>query len=222
MIRVLVVALSIVVLAAACGGDDDSAGREPVVSEPTPADDCLVRVHGRTDNGKQSELVGDTAEIWPSGNDEFGNGRVWIYFPEDRYAEARDIVAAAIADNECQRVMLNGFSNGGAMVASLVCNGEDFGGTLVGAVIDDPVSDTATEDCTAAPGVEIALYWTGALDPGSAPGTDCDDNTYTCEGGIVIGIDAMAANLGVEVQASPFDDHLWYLDAPEIEAFLAS
>ena len=74
------------------------------------------------------------------------------------------------------------------MVASLVCNGEDFGGTLVGAVIDDPVSDTATEGCAAAPGVEIALYWTGALDADSAPGTSCEDNTYTCEGGIVIGI----------------------------------
>ena len=222
MIRIAAVAVSFVLLAAACGGSDDGANREPVVSEPTPADDCLVRIHGRTDNGKQSELVGDTAEIWPSGNDEFGNGRVWIYFPEDRYAEARTIVADAIAANECQRVLLNGFSNGGAMVASLVCNGEDFGGTLVGAVIDDPVADTTTEGCSPAPGVAIALYWTGALDPGSAPGTDCDDNTYTCEGGIVIGIDAMAANLGVEVQASPFDDHLWYLDAPEIEAFLAS
>ena len=221
MIRAAALALSIALLAAACGGDD-SADREPVVSEPTPADDCLVRIHGRTDNGKQSELVGDTAEIWPSGNDEFGNGRVWIYFPDDRYAEARDIVAAAIADNECRRVMLNGFSNGGAMVASLVCNGEDFGGILVGAVIDDPVADTATENCAAAPGVEVALYWTGALDSGSAPRTDCYDNTYTCEGGVVIGIDAMAANLGVDIQASPFDDHLWYLDAPEIEAFLAS
>lgn len=221
MIRNAVLVLVLAVMAAACGGDD-SAGREPVVSEPTPADDCLVRIHGRTDNGKQSELVGDTAEIWPSGNDEFGNGRVWIYFPDDRYAEARDIVANAVADNECRRVMLNGFSNGGAMVASLVCNGEDFDGALVGAVIDDPVADTATEACAAAPGVEIALYWTGALDEDSAPGTDCDDNTYTCEGGVVIGIDAMAANLGVDVQASPFDDHLWYLDAPEIQAFLAS
>ncbi|MEM7286757.1 MAG: hypothetical protein AAF480_10435 [Actinomycetota bacterium] len=222
MTRLLPFLAALALIAAACGGGDDGAGREPVVSEPTPADDCLVRIHGRTDNGKQSELIGDTAELWPSGNDEFGNGRVWIYFPEDRYVEARDIVAAAIADNRCQRVMLNGFSNGGAMVASLVCNGEDFGGTLVGAVIDDPVSDAATEGCAPAAGVELALYWTGALDPGSAPGTDCEDNTYTCEGGVVIGIAAMAANLGVDVQPSPFDDHLWYLDAPEIEAFLAS
>lgn len=222
MSRLLALVLGGALIVAACGGGDDGAGREPVVSEPTPADDCLVRIHGRTENGRQSQLVGDTAEIWPSGNDEFGNGRVWIYFPDDRYAEARAIVADAITQHECVRVMLNGFSNGGAMVASLVCNGEDFGGTLVGAVIDDPVSDTATEGCAPAAGVDVALYWTGALDEDSAPGTDCEDNTYTCQGGVVIGIDAMAANLGVDAQPSPFDDHVWYLDAPEIEAFLAS
>ena len=32
----------------------------------------------------------------------------------------------------------------------------------------------------------------------------------------------MAANLGVDWQQSPFDDHVWFLEAPEIEAFLAS
>ena len=212
----------VAVTATACGGDDDGASTQPVVAEPVPADDCLVRVHGRTDNGRPSALVGDTAEIWPSGNDVFGNGRVWIYFPDDRYAEARDIVAEAITSHQCSRVLLNGFSNGAGFVATLVCSGEDFGGTLVGAVIDDPVADTGTVDCAPAPDVSIALYWTGALDPDSAPGTDCDDNGYTCQGGQIIGIEAMGTNLGVPVQDSPFDGHDWYLDAPEIQAFLAS
>ncbi len=221
MRRLIALFASVVLFAAACGGDDGGSS-EPVVSEPIPADDCLVRVHGRTDNGRQSELTGDTAEIWPSGNDVFGAGRVWIYFPEARYAEARDIVADAVDAHECSRVFLNGFSNGAAFVASLVCAGEDFGGTLVGAVIDDPVADTATAGCSPAPDVSIALYWTGALDADSAPGTDCADNGYTCQGGEIIGIDAMAANLGVPVQDSPFDEHNWYLDAPEIGAFLAS
>ncbi len=218
--KVLTLILALALVVAACGGDDDVS--EPLEFDPVDADVCLVRIHGRTDDGRVPSLIGDVAELWPQGNELFGPGRVWIYFPDEKYTESRDIVAEAIAETGCTRTLVNGFSNGGAMAAALYCAGEDFGGTLEQVVIDDPVTDTATNGCAPAPGVGVSLYWTGVLDGDSQPGTDCDDNGYTCQDGVIIGVDAMAENLGVDWQQSPFDDHIWFLDAPEIEAFLAS
>ena len=33
---------------------------------------------------------------------------------------------------------------------------------------------------------------------------------------LLIGIDAYAEALGTDVLSSPFDEHQWYLDAPEL------
>ena len=181
---------------------------------------CLVRIHGKTESGAPSVLVGTYAELAPSGNEASGDGRQWTYFPEAKYEEARDIVTAAIDDAGCERVVLNGFSNGAAFVGSMYCNGETFSGRLVGVVIDDPVPDEGTLDCQPGAGADAALYWTGALTQ-AEPDTDCDDIGWTCEGGRVVGIDAYADSLDVEVQPSPHDTHTWHRNAPELEAWLA-
>ena len=73
--------------------------------------------------------------------------------------------------------------------------------------------------CACASGVDVALYWTGALTIATA-GTDCESISYTCEGERLIGIDAYADELGTVAQPSPHDEHVWYRDAPELTAWL--
>ena len=84
-------------------------------------------------------------------------------------------------------------------------------------VVDDPVPDEGVLACDPAPDTEIVLYWTGALASTARPGWSCSDGDWTCEGGVTIGIDAYAEALGVEVQPSPFTEHNWYWDAPELQ-----
>lgn len=192
---------------------------EPAAETVVRADRCLVRVHGRSESGAASVLRDGYAEISPTGNDEAFGGYQWLYFPEDRYQQARHIIAEAIDAAECERVVLNGFSNGAAFVAKVLCRGETFGGRLVGVVIDDPVPDEGVVPCEPASGIDAALYWTGALTDADA-GTDCDSIDFTCEGGRLIGIDAYADSLGVAIEQSVFDEHRWYRDAPELDAWL--
>jgi len=181
------------------------------------AERCVLRVHGRSATGEASVLREGYAEISPTGNDEAFGGHQWLYFPEQEYGDARRIIVAAIDSAGCERVVLNGFSNGAAFVAKLFCRGETFAGRLVGVVIDDPVPDAAVLACKPAPRIRAALYWTGALDD---VGIDCAEIDFTCEGGRLIGVDAYADALGVTIQPSAFDEHQWYRDADELEAWL--
>jgi hypothetical protein len=82
-----------------------------------------------------------------------------------------------------------------------------------------PVVDASVEGCAPAPDVAVTLYWTGALKATAQPGWDCAEGDWTCEGGTTIGIDAFTEALGTEVRDSPFDDHQWYVDAPETMAW---
>lgn len=116
-------------------------------------------------------------------------------------------------------MVLHGFSNGAAFTASLYCSGESFEGRLRGVVIDDPVTDEAVHDCDPPAGVPAALYWTGSLTE-AQPGVRCEDIGYTCSGEVILGIDAYATELGVEVQASPHTDHTAFPDAPELLEWL--
>ena len=109
--------------------------------------------------------------------------------------------------------MVHGFSNGASMAAALYCSGDDLDGRLVGVVVDDPVTDSATIGCAPAD-VPVTLYWTAALDDTAPPGTDCASIDWTCAGDTVRGIDAYAADLGIAPTTSPFDDHRWYVDSP--------
>jgi hypothetical protein len=153
----------------------------------------------------------------PDGNADAWDGHEWRYFPDADYKAARDTVAKTIEG--CSQVIVNGFSNGAAFGAKLYCRGETFEGRLVRVVVDDPVVDAAVEGCAPDPSVGLTLYWTGALEAQAQPGWDCSEADWTCEGGQTIGIDAYAEALGTATQASPFDEHQWFLDAPEVSAW---
>jgi pimeloyl-ACP methyl ester carboxylesterase len=207
---------------AACGDDDGGGATAPTtLPDGFAAEDCVVRLHGKSETGAAAELRDDgTAELAPTGNGEAGEGHEWVYDPDEAYDEAVGVVADLVEEVGCARVVLDGFSNGGAFAATVACRGETFGGTLVGVVVDDPPPDEGVVDCAPAEEVEVALYWTGALDEQAQAGADCDDLGWTCAGGRLLGLDAYAEALGVEVQDSPFDEHRWYRDAPEIDAWL--
>lgn len=212
----------------ACGDDDDAAApTAPTSAAATSAettitaDRCLVRVHGRSERGTPAQLRDGYVELAPDGNGDYGDGYEWRYADPDDFRAARSVLEEAITASECRRVVLNGFSNGAAFTAKLACAGETFGDTLVGVVIDDPVPDAAVIDCSPAPDVQIALYWTGGL-ADATPGASCNDLGWTCEGDELLGIDAYAAAIGVEAQPSPFDEHRWHRDAPELVRWLTA
>ena len=196
-----------------------SEGGEPGTTSLDPdlpmVERCLVRLHGKGGKGAEPLYLADgTRVISPEGNGSGWGGREWRYFPEARFEDARELVQEASAG--CRRVIINGFSNGGAFAAKLYCSGETLGGRLVGVVVDDPVPDHAADACAPASGIDLTLYWTGALDASSKPGTRCSAIGWTCEGSETIGIEAFAESMGVSWIESPFREHQWYLDAPEL------
>jgi hypothetical protein len=221
------VALVVTVVGAGCGSD---SGRSPATSgttSPGPgasssvgADRCLVRLHGKGGTGAPTEQHNGYAELSPTGNADGWGGRQWLYFPDDRYTQARDVVADAVAGAGCTTVVIDGFSNGASFAASLYCHGETFAGRLRGVVVDDPVPDGSTAGCAPVAGVHVALYSTGALTE-ATPGASCVPIDWTCQGGSLVGIDAYAAALGATIQTSPNTTHDWYRDPPEIAAWLA-
>ena len=199
-----------------------SNGDEPVdqTFEPLDAEDCIVWLHGKGERGADSSVVDGIGQVAPTGNGTAGDGSEWLYFPDDRYDEAMQIVSGAVDDSECEVVAIGGFSNGAAFAGTIFCSGETLGGRLVGVVVDDPPPDMGTQDCAPAEGVEVALYWTGALDEQAVEGTQCDSIGWTCLGGELVGIDRYAQALGAPITDSPFDEHLWYRDAPEFQSWL--
>jgi hypothetical protein len=213
----------------ACGQDEpmetDAAPSEATGGSSSRSDDranhgqCLVRLHGKGGGGAETVAEDDGMVISPGGNRAAWSGRQWLYFPADEYAAARQIVADSVEG--CEQIILNGFSNGAAFAAALYCRGESFDGRLVGVVLDDPVPDHGVDGCAPDPDVELTLYWTGALEATAQPGWSCSDGDWTCAGGETIGIEAYADALGTEILESPFDEHQWYVDAPETTAWPA-
>jgi hypothetical protein len=178
---------------------------------------CLVRLHGKGHDGADTYTDGnDVKVLTPDGNAEGWGSLQWLYFPNNRYNDARDVVTEAIDDEDCDAVLVNGFSNGAAFAAKLYCRGETFDGRLVAVVVDDPVPDAAVQGCDPDPDVAVTLYWTGALESTAQPGWDCEEEDWTCEGGETIGIDAYADAIGVPAEPSRFTIHQWYQDAPEL------
>jgi hypothetical protein len=211
--RRLTVTLGVIALAS-CGGGGD-------VERDVTADRCLVDLHGKGGRGGDPTLVDDVAVLRPDGNGDGWGGREWRYDDDDDRRAAIDIVRRSVEGAACERVVVHGFSNGAAFAAAMVCSGDTLDDRLVGVVVDDPVTDAATVDCRADPAVPSALYWTGALDATAPPGTESDTVDWTCAGGRVRGIDVFAAELGVTVTASPFDDHRRFDDAPEPARWLS-
>jgi hypothetical protein len=208
---------------AACGSEPTADASMPATTEvdsatagsPPDGERCRVRLHGKGSTGGDPQVFDDVIELYPTGNEEGWGQRQWLYFPDDRYEEARDIVDEAVAD--CGVVILYGHSNGAAFAAKLYCRGETFDGRLVQVVVDDPVPDAAVEGCEPDPAVAVTLYWTGALESTARSGWDCAEGDWTCEGGETIGIDAYAEALGVAVTPSVMTDHTPYWDAPEVD-----
>src|SRR5690606_26609900 len=156
-------------------------------------------LHGRSDRGHAAREEDGFTILAPDANEEYErDGRVLVYDDEDAFAEARAIVADTVDRAGCEVVAVHGFSNGAAFAGALACSGETFDGRLRGVIIDDPVPDVGTEDCALGDGVEIALYWTGGLTE-AEPGASCAELTWTCRGTHLIGIEAYAENLGVDI-----------------------
>jgi pimeloyl-ACP methyl ester carboxylesterase len=212
--RIAMCALALGAVAIGCSDGSDDAATDSAATDSATTDRCLLRLHGKGGAGAETVIEDDISVVSPDGNSEGWGARQWLYFPDDDYVAARTVVEDAITG--CDQVIINGFSNGGAFAAKLYCRGETFGGRVVGVVVDDPVVDAAVEACAPDPLVDVTLYWTGALEAQAQPGWDCSEADWTCEGGRTIGIDAYAEALRTQAQASPFEDHQWFLDAPEL------
>ncbi len=208
LIRLCATLAALTAVAAGCGGD----APEPAA---VSADDCIVVLHGKGGSGADPVVDEGVAFLAPEGNGEGWGGREWRYATDTDLAAGLDRVRGVVDDAACERVVLNGFSNGAAFAAALVCSGDTLEGRLAGVVIDDPVTDAATVGCSRDPDIPVVVYWTGALDADAPPGTDCASIDWTCAGGSVRGVDAFAADLGVAVTASPFSEHRPHVDAPE-------
>ena len=219
-------ALALIVGVAACGGSDDDAGEGEgdageAAGVAVVAERCIVRLHGKGGSGAPATIGEDgIAVLSPDGNGTGWGGLQWEYDTEAGLDAGVDAITAAADGAGCERVVVHGFSNGASMAAAMLCSGDDLGGRLDGVVIDDPVTDASTQPCAPAD-VQIAVYWTGALDETAPPGTQCDTIDWTCEGGVVRGIDVFTADIGVAATASPFDDHQWYVDSPLPVTWLA-
>jgi dienelactone hydrolase len=214
VVRASTVVLALAAFAALAACSDGDAGS-------VTAERCRVDLHGKGDQGADPTLVDGVAVLRPDGNGEGWGGREWRYDDPDDLATASAIVRDTVDAAGCDRVAIHGFSNGGAFAASLICSGDTLDGRLVGVVVDDPVSDDATLGCRPDPSVQVALYWTGALDDVAPPGTDCATIDWTCAGGSVRAIDEFAADLGVRVTPSPFDEHRRFDGAPEPARWLS-
>ena len=53
----------------------------------------IVRLHGKGATGADAYVEDGVLNVLPSGNAAGWGGRQWLYFPEDRYRQARAIVA---------------------------------------------------------------------------------------------------------------------------------
>lgn len=197
-----------------------STATTPANPSAAGATNCLISLHGKGGNGSATKVSGNVVHIFPTGNGTGWGGRQWSYASNAEFAAARTTVADAASSARCTRVVINGFSNGGAFAAKLYCRGESLGGTLAGIVVDDPVPDHGTAGCSPAPGVRVALYWTGGLDDPAQPGWNCSEQDWTCEGGTTVGINAYAAAMRTNAKASPHSSHQRYENPPEHAAWL--
>ena len=214
------VAEALAVLVGGAGCASDQRGSATTAASVVTAEKCIVRLHGKGDEGGASTLEDGIATVRPNGNAAGWGKRQWLYFPDDRYDEARAVLETVLDSVGCRSAVIAGFSNGASFAAKLYCRGETFAGRVVGYVFDDPVTDSAVLQCSPGQGVKAALYATGALAASAPAGKNCLEMDWTCEGDVSIGIDAYATALGLSVQMSPHTKHVPYDDAPELRAWL--
>lgn len=182
---------------------------------PTTGKRCVVFLHGAGGSGNWVSN-GDPVVVYGQGNvpnHPGGQGNMWLYFPGYRYNEIIEDLYELIPD-DCKRILLHGFSNGGAAAAKIYCQGETFSNRLIGVIIDDPVMDHGTDNCNRSSGVPVVAYYTGGIIYG--PGYNCVSNGYiNCEGDTLIGMSAFASNLGITLKKSIHNTHTMWQYPPE-------
>jgi pimeloyl-ACP methyl ester carboxylesterase len=211
-------------LACACGREGAVTAATTVqpatpILPPGAAKKCVVLLHGKGGGALPSSVAGDIEYLRPGGNGEGWGGREWRYFPDDRYAEVRATVAGTLDAAGCGRAVVQGFSNGGAAAAKLYCRSEDFGGRVIGYIVDDPVPDSGTVGCKPRSGMHLRLFWTGGLAT-AKDGWTCATQDWTCEGGRTIGIERYARELGTEAAPSIHTTHAQFDAPPDLAAWL--
>ena len=135
-----------------CAGTEIATSDESALT----AERCIVLIHGKGGSGSPTRVEDGIAIVSPTGNGRGWGGAEWRYATDADRREGIASVVSAVEASRCRRVVLHGFSNGASMVAAVLCAGEDLDGRLLGVVIDDPVTDAATEGCEAAD-VPVAL-----------------------------------------------------------------
>ncbi len=212
--------LAMGLMASACGqGTARPAAIAAVpLLPPGAAKKCVVLLHGKSGGAQPSSVTADIEYLRPGGNGTGWGGREWRYFPEASYAQVRDSLDAALDAAGCGHAIVQGFSNGGAAAAKLYCRAEDFGGRVIGYIVDDPVPDEAVLGCKPRAGMHLRLYWTGGLDA-ATDGWSCAAQDWTCEGGRTIGIARYARELGTEAAQSVHTTHAEYASPPEVTAW---
>ncbi len=186
------------------GGNDTPPGGGDTPPRPS-GQRCVVFLHGRGGSGGDTSSFDGITTVRPQGNQGYDSGSVWIYFPSSEYSSMVQAVKAAIPDS-CGQILLRGFSNGGAAASKMFCQGETFGGRLIGVVSDDPVMDQGTLACAPPAGVPALVFETGALPPGDY---SCSDNGFTCEGGSVVPAATYVGRMSAlaSLRASSATDH---------------
>lgn len=209
------------VAAAGCGGTDDAGSTVDPEPEQVEAADCLVLLHGKGGEGRVATLDGDRAIVQPDGTESGWGGLQWIYAEPGPFGDGLASIGAEVEAARCERIVVHGFSNGASMAAKMYCAGETLDGRAIGYIVDDPVVDASSAGCLPADGVDVALYWTGALAEAAPPGTTCAAIDWTCEGPTVGDIATYAAELGTEAMASVTDEHERHPDPPEVGEWLS-
>lgn len=220
-VALVVAVLAAALLISACsreGAATVAAQAKPILPA-SAGKKCVLFLHGKGAAGAASSVTGDVEYLRPGGNGTGWGGREWRYFPRDRYEELRNALTSALDASGCGRVVVQGFSNGAAAAAKLYCGGEDFGGRVVGYIADDPVPDAAVTGCKPHAGMNLRLYWTGALST-ATDGWSCATLDWTCEGGKTIGMERYARELGTTGAASIHATHVEYSTPPEVAAWL--
>lgn len=182
---------------------------------------CVIFLHGKGSAGANTrDDPAGFKYISPNGPASAApwNGQQWLYFPDSGYNDVVAVVQKAISDNSCARVIIHGFSNGGAAAAKLYCRGNTFGGTVLGYIADDPVPDHGADSCARPAGVRLRVYWTGGLNH-CVDGWECGPAEYTCEGGTTVGVNKYAANLGTQWVQSKYSVHQQYDNPPEYSSW---
>ena len=122
------VAEALAVLVGGAGCASDQRGSATTAASVVTAEKCIVRLHGKGDEGGASTLEDGIATVRPNGNAAGWGKRQWLYFPDDRYDEARAVLETVLDSVGCRSAVIAGFSNGASFAAKLYCRGETFAG----------------------------------------------------------------------------------------------